>query len=213
METWKLLLFFQMSIFACFLTDNFHIIIYSICLNFISNNSLICRLQDGFLFWHNSQSGKGSKRHILFIALFSIEWHSRLLFLPVPLSRRGVMDICNLELRLKSLNFRDHWRNIHVYTIWNKICVSNSLQISKIGIIRATRMNIRHVVIRHVVVFLHIRRIYLWKMQTYIRDRTQQTYWTTTCNKSTCISTCPNYCYIRPLVMGLLPLHKVFLDL
>ena len=29
-----------MSIFACFLTDKFHIIVYSICLNFISNNSL-----------------------------------------------------------------------------------------------------------------------------------------------------------------------------
>ena len=30
-----------MSIFACFLTDNFHTIIYSICLNFISNNTLM----------------------------------------------------------------------------------------------------------------------------------------------------------------------------
>ena len=33
--------------FACFLTDNFHTIIYSIYLNFISNNSLICHVQDG----------------------------------------------------------------------------------------------------------------------------------------------------------------------
>ena len=38
-----------MDIFACFLTDNFHIhvIVYSICFNFISDNSLICHLQDG----------------------------------------------------------------------------------------------------------------------------------------------------------------------
>ena len=36
-----------MSIFAYFLTDNFRIIIYSSSLNFISNNSLICPVQDG----------------------------------------------------------------------------------------------------------------------------------------------------------------------
>ena len=36
-----------MSIFALFLTGKFHINIYSICLNSISNNSSICHLQDG----------------------------------------------------------------------------------------------------------------------------------------------------------------------
>ena len=40
---WKLesyYCFFQMRIFDCFLTDNFHIIIYSICLNFGLNSIL-----------------------------------------------------------------------------------------------------------------------------------------------------------------------------
>ena len=46
-ENLKVITVFQDEHFACFLTDNFHTIIYSICLNFISNNSLICHVQDG----------------------------------------------------------------------------------------------------------------------------------------------------------------------
>ena len=46
---------------------------------------------------HSVEREVSGKRQVLFIA-----------FLPVHLSRREVMDICNLEFRLKSLNFIDH---------------------------------------------------------------------------------------------------------
>ena len=75
MKTWKLLLFIQMSFFACFLTDNFHIIIYSTCLNFISNNSLICHIQDGcFLFdiIHSVEREVPYRRQVQFIAFLPL---------------------------------------------------------------------------------------------------------------------------------------------
>ena len=61
-----------MGIFACFLTENFHIIIYSICLNFISNKFNISSTGWCFLFdkTHSVEREVSFKKQVLFIAFF-----------------------------------------------------------------------------------------------------------------------------------------------
>ena len=61
---------------------------------------------------HSVEREVSCKSQVLFIAFFlynGIVDYWLFTCPPVHLSRRGVMDICNLEFRLKSLNFIDHW--------------------------------------------------------------------------------------------------------